>query len=287
MERPCTLPTMKSRVRTWVAAIGGMALAAGCFGQINGSVITEVTRAGRDGPRPSPGRPVYFLAHDGGETDLGLPIAGQEAPHADILGSALVHALRVSGYRPADAAHPASIFIDYRWGYFNRDLRGYPPAERINFVEHAALVGGNAFAQRVLDAMNARTLDIFRNSGSKTVLLMQDVESDLYFLVASAYDYPAARQGRTVLLWRTKMSTVARGETMSGSLPVLVRAAGPYFGKEMSEAAWIEAQPPAGAVEVGTPTVTGEVSAPLPSGFTPDKNDVETFPKDRIGLPPF
>ena len=57
-------------------------------------------------------------------------------------------------------------------------------------------------------------------------------EGNLYFIIATAYDYAAATKDQKVVLWRTKMSTDSNGVSMDDSVPTLVANSGAYFGKE-------------------------------------------------------
>jgi hypothetical protein len=270
-----------------LCAVGWVSLRGQAGAQINISVVTEVTPAGKSAPQASPERPVYYAAHDAGQDDQGIPIGGEEAPAPGALHSALKSALARSGYEPADAAHPPALFLFLRWGSFNREERGFEPLERENLVERAAIVGGAKFGYDVLDAMNSRTLDFFRNRDTRTLLLMQEVSSNLYYLIVSAYDYGAAQRGQRQLLWRTNVATTARGLIMADCIPEFAREAGPYYGRAMTQAAWIETHLPTGQVEIGQPTVIGTFTTPVPENFGSPKTDLEPIPKAKIGLPPF
>ena len=58
---------------------------------------------------------------------------------------------------------------------------------------------------------------------------------DLYYVVASAYDYPALTKNERRLIWRTTMTVSARGVSMEETLVPLVNTAAPYFGHEMED----------------------------------------------------
>ena len=60
---------------------------------------------------------------------------------------------------------------------------------------------------------------------------------DLYYVVASAYDYPALTKNERRLIWRTTMTVSARGVSMEETLVPLVNTAAPYFGHEMEDPA--------------------------------------------------
>lgn len=206
-------------------------------------IVTEYTQAGRKLPPPSPGRPQYFVQLKGAYTEVGDVIAGERKPPDDYLATILRESLAQAGYLPADRGHPPAIALFYRWGSFNKlspidDPTGAngpepdDPLQSLNLVERAALVGGTKFAVEMAHAMQSGTLNFLESSSPRTAFLVQLARGNLYFLMASAYDYPAAAQGKRVLLWSTKVSTDSNGVAMDESIPQLVASAGPYFGHE-------------------------------------------------------
>ena len=78
--------------------------------------------------------------------------------------------------------------------------------------------------------------------------------------MASAYDYQAMGKNRRILLWRTKMTVDTKGVSMTDTLPAVIVAAGPYFGRETEEATVLTKRVVRqGKVDVGTPTVVEPV----------------------------
>jgi hypothetical protein len=96
-------------------------------------------------------------------------------------------------------------------------------------------------------------------------MLLEQTANDIYYVVASAYDYRSASTNKRVLLWRTRMTVAAEGVSQVQTLPALVLAASPYFGKDMAEPELLTKRPvPEGSVEIGTPVVvpsSGDVGA--------------------------
>jgi hypothetical protein len=155
--------------------------------------------------------------------------------------------------------------------------------ERKILLERAALVGGGQFA-RVLKRVLEQTVDQIRagqvgigNPESsalhafvahnlKARYLFDQAADDVYFVVATAYDYDAFSRGERHGLWRTKMTVSTTGVSMAESMPVLVRGAAPFLGRPMSEAATLTAPVHRGAqVDIGpTEVVPGSVQAPAP-----------------------
>ncbi len=135
----------------------------------------------------------------------------------------------------------------------------------------AALVGGTKFAVDMIRAANTNTMNFFRLRDERTDSLVTMAGSDLYFLLASAYEYQAALQGHQKLLWRTKISTDSQGLTMDDTLPALVSSAKTYFGHDTGDAVIFHPRLFPGRVEIGEATVTGYIEESLPSqpGTTP------------------
>jgi hypothetical protein len=161
-----------------------------------------------------------------------------------------------------------------------------------NLLDRAALVGGDKFARELLklfeeaDAMSlaasatpppgsepvftaammdfANPVNMFKRRSAKNEFLVDQAASDVYYVVASAYDYKAMAANQRVLLWRTRMTVASSGVSPQQSLPTLVLSAGPFFGKDMPEPETLSKRSMReGNVEIGTPTV---VEPAAPSG---------------------
>jgi hypothetical protein len=79
---------------------------------------------------------------------------------------------------------------------------------------------------------------------------------DCYYVVASAYDRGSVAADQRQLLWRTRLTVAADGVAQRQSLPVLIAAAAPFFGRETPEPEIIRKRSlRRGNVEIGTPTV--------------------------------
>jgi len=157
-------------------------------------------------------------------------------------------------------------------------------------LDRAELIGGERFAKQVRDMLRAQKdaeysqmrsstvngvaapsvpsmqlLDPetpFRSKSPRNDFMMELVKDDLFYVVASAYDYQAfARQHKAVLLWRTHMAISAGGVTQPQTLPTLVMSASPYFGKDTDGAVVLNRQMTE-KIEIGKPTVVGYSDAP-------------------------
>jgi hypothetical protein len=231
-------------------------------------IVTELTGAGRHAPVGTAAQPVYYAGMDGGLTAVGDTPAGEQVPKAGALAEIMVKSLDASGYRAATKEHPPTIFIHYRWGSYNKlgnidgSDEGSAPLDDpqlSNLIERAALVGGTRFAVEWMQALKAGTFSYFENKSAKQAFLVQMASDNLYFLIATAYDYAAANEGKQIILWRTKLSTDSQGITMNESLPQMVASAATYIGHETDGPVRLNrAVVKEGVVEVGTPVVVRE-----------------------------
>lgn len=213
--------------------------------RLNLSVITEFTKAGKDLTQPSRSHPAYYIAVDGGMDEQGDAIAGEAPPSTQQWRRVLVSSLAASGFLPASPQHPPTLIIHCRYGSFNRvspvgggslddpsteNSLQFDPTQFKNLILKAALVGGEKFSVDLVRAMSTNTLAFFRNQDAHTDTLVDLAFDNLYFVIASAYDYNAAARGEKILLWRTKISTDSYGLTMDDTVPTLTVDAKDYFG---------------------------------------------------------
>ena len=94
------------------------------------------------------------------------------------------------------------------------------------------MVGPEAVIPNVVGGM-MDPVEHFLSRDKRTRFLAEQADSDLYYVIASAFDYAALAKGQKLLLWRTKMTVDARGVSMTQTFPTLVSSAAAYFGREM------------------------------------------------------
>ena len=239
------------------------------------SIVTEMTPAGKAITPPTRDKPVYYVIMDGGFVEEGDVVAGDKPPNPAKLAQIMESSLARSGYQPASETHPPTQFIHYRWGVFNH-LTGLTENEESeplvfrNLQARAALVGGSEFAAHLMRAVRYRHMgDMARlRLDARMDLLATLATSDLYFLLAVAYDGEAARRGEKKVLWTTRVSTDSNGLAMNDSLPALVTNAGGYFGQDTKGSVIFHPRLFEGKVEMGDPTVVPDAPAspqPAPS----------------------
>lgn len=243
--------------------------------RLNLSIVTEMTKEGKALPVPTKDHPAYYLAWDGGMVEEGDVVAGEKPPPTDRLAEIMRSSLASSGYLPASNKDKPSVIVHYRWGSFNHlsaisdddESSGQPEDTGMlkNLMARAALVGGTKFAVDFMRAYNSHftaVMENFRLRDDRSDLLTTMALSDLYFLLAVAYDYDSATHGIKKVLWITKISTDSQGLAMDETLPSLVARAGTYFGHETDGAVVFHPRLLPGHVEIGPAVVKGYGEAP-------------------------
>jgi hypothetical protein len=289
-SKPATPPSKKASSSEWVFSLLPKSLQRNP--RLELTVITEMTEAGKQLPPVSTQTPAYFEAFSPGPRHLGHSQGNEATPKQAEIERLLFQALATNGYLPAKPpAVPPSLLIIYTWGSHNLLTEGDDEnpslsGEQIarNLLDRAALVGGEKFARRLLDlfqqadAMNvaasarpppggeqvftpamaefANPVSMFKRSDPKNEFLVDQAASDVYYVVASAYDHKSVIANRRVLFWRTRMTVASQGVSADQSFPTLVSSAAPFFGREMAEPEILSKRAMReGSVEIGTPTV--------------------------------
>lgn len=222
---------------------------------------TEMTDYGRLLRAASPENPVYYVELDAGFRQLGWFMGGEKPPKAAELERTLNTALTTNGYQPATPDHPAGLALIYYWGSHNKPdpdaARDFPDMMRRNVLERAILVGGKKFAAGMSFAMEWGESP--GDHEQKLEFLRDQTYEELYYVVASAYDYQALAHGQRKLAWRTTMTVTSAGLAMNETLPAVVSMAAPFFGRE-TEVPEIGSRRISreGHVFVGTPTVVDD-----------------------------
>lgn len=213
------------------------------------TVATQFTDYGRLIRPATPQDPVYYVAQSGGFHQLGDQIGGEKSPPADRLEATMKSALAANGYLAADASNgkSPSLAVIFSWGSQNKPAPDELPnlrAIREGMQQRRALVYGGLSSPMDWD---------------KRQEFSEQVNDDLYFVVASAYDYNQLALGNKKLVWRTNMTVSSRGVAMTESLPPLIASAAPFFGREMSEPELISRKiSRTGRVEIGPLRTVGD-----------------------------
>lgn len=227
---------------------------------------TEYTPYGHRLPAASPSRPVYYILHDAGFRQLGWSVAREKPPGAEIMKASLIKALAQNGFLAADPPrHQPDLLINYFWGSHNRPddetAQDFPELMRKNMIERALLIGGKTLA----DEINFTILwgAGQRHNVEKMEFLTDQAAENIYYIVASAYDYRAYARKDRQLVWRTTMTAAADGLALDQTMEPLIASGAQFLGRETPE-------PEIGSrhilreskVEIGDPILIEAHSAP-------------------------
>ena len=268
------------------------------------TVITEMTDEGKKLPPVTSEHPAYYITQSSGYHSLGDSSGDKKIMAQADVERLLTKSLASNGYLAANPpAQTPSLVIFYTWGTHNMLVEADSDnpafsAQQVarNLLDRAALVGGEKFAKEMLDlflqadamaqATNISTppggqpimsqdqleftnpVHLFKLRNPKNEFLVDQFADDVYYVVASAYDYKSLTEKHRKLLWRTRMTVASKGVSQEQSMPMLIASAAPYFGREMDEAeTLVKRSLPAGKVEIGTPTVvpSNPAAAPQPA----------------------
>lgn len=270
------------------------------------TVVTEMTEAGKRLPPPSPAQPAYFEFYTPGAKDRGEEAGkGKTLPQADV-EKVLSRSLATNGYLPAQRPdHAPSLLIVYTWGSHalltesdDENPMLSPEIVARNLLDRAALVGGDKFARKMLqlfreaDALAtaasatiapsgqpvftpemvrfANPINLYKMNSPKNDFLVNQMSSNVFYVSASAYDYKSVADNNRTLLWRTRMTVASDGVSQLQSLPVMVLSAAPFFGIETPEPEVITRRTVRqGSVEIGDAKVIEAVPTPTPAPVTP------------------
>ena len=264
------------------------------------TVITEMTEAGRRARQPSAQQPAYVDFFTTGAKHLGHTAGNERTLRPAEVEALLERALAANGFvRAAPQQRKPDLMILYTWGTHallvepdadNPMLSGNEVAR--NLLDRAAMVGGAKFAGEMLQlfeqadalaiAANApippggsavftpemvalmNPVEQFKRRSVKNEALVTQSASDIYYVVASAYDYAAMQTNKRLLLWRTRMTVASAGVSPEQTLPTLIQTATPYFGREMAEPEMIYKRAlKDGQVEIGpAKVIEGDVRPP-------------------------
>lgn len=213
--------------------------------------VTDTTPVGALRRPASPDSPVYYSAVSAGYRDLGGVIAGEKIPNKDEVLKTIAKVLAKQGYLPADEKHPATLLLIWTWGTMNTDrmYSGNPDdieGRQINRSQLMRFMGAYKLGMVAKDAKSAWQDDLFPMAGllfrnADQDLIYELASEDLYVAAIAAYDFAAAREGRKVPLWTTKISCPSRGLVLPETLPTMLALAGPYIGRETATPVSIKA----------------------------------------------
>ena len=237
------------------------------------TVITEMTDEGRKLSAVSPKHPVYYTAESSGDHEMGGIVAREQTLPPEDVGPLLIRSLAVNGYKPAKLPeHPPSLLIIYLWGTHNHfdetdGAAGSFDQVRRNVLDRALLVGGKKFSDELAEVIQESQdwkswpppVALFKLRKANNERLLNQALGDVFYVVASAFEYQSVAKGKPLLLWRTRMTVSSQGVWMKKAVPAVVINASQYFGREMTDSVIMHGSAThEGKVEIGAPTVVGD-----------------------------
>ena len=234
---------------------------------LDGTAITEFSEDGRKISAPTADRPAYVVIRSGGHYDFGLLPAGEVAPSAEVVDQRMETILARLHYQRTDTSHQPSLLIVFNWGVHRSPGDASGDLSFRSLLDRAALVGGHRFADDLrhvleqniaavdatptqqwgprLEGMrgtsaaslfqSASPIEMFRRRDPKTEHLLEQITNDCFYVVISAYDHSSVVGGKRQLLWRTQLTTTARGASMATAIPALIESGAGYLGRDMKE----------------------------------------------------
>jgi hypothetical protein len=254
------------------------------------NVVVDMTPEGRKAVHPTPDHPAYYYPIVGGYNQEGQAIAGDKQPKQNELLHLAAVELAKQGYLVVNPGKipptpPPDIILVFHWGPINPetfdlndvfggdvasaasntamakpDASGASNASKLNPEAFSSLVTMNN--AQMLNMLVGNTLpNIHASSGYQAVI--EAAQEDRYFIMVTAYDFPATvRQKKAVLLWQAKMSVPSAGVAFDDVTPTLIAAGGPLFGRETTVPQHISLPvTPEGRVIVGTSKVVHDDNA--------------------------
>lgn len=231
------------------APLSGAGLLDFVFGKRDIEVITvtDMSPEGRLVRRPTPEKPVYYIAVSVGFRDLGGLVGGEKHPPDDEMIRTISKVLAKQGYLPATQNSPKpTLALMLAWGTLNTDLEyGFnpdqPPRQR-NRQQILKFLGGYkmGFSDSNFDPLIPQLGGLsFMNFDSQQ--LYDLASEDLYIAVVSAYDLNALADKKKKMLWTTRISCPSRGFWLGDVLPTMMAISGPNIGREMNKPSWVNA----------------------------------------------
>lgn len=218
------------------AAVGNDVAAQGYWSLLGATeakvvTVTDMTEPGRKLRRPTPDALVYYEALVLGYSDFGRSVAGHHPPAKKDMLKLILKLLGDQGYVPAKPGHAPEMLLTFAWGTIN-DKPGmalpFMGGEKLDLMWE---VDGQNPSLRYLTRFN-------RSPAAELVAestLSTSSPSQLYMISIQAFDEAEAINGRTKLLWHTKVSCPSAGLAMAATLKHMAREAAPFFGTETAK----------------------------------------------------
>lgn len=196
--------------------------------QVDVLAVTDMTEAGRAYRVPTPAQPVRYKLVYIGQVNFGHTWAGEALPTKQKTIEWIMTALKQQGYVLADEMHPPEQLFVFGWGMMqggiDRPALAFLGGDKVNLMWEVQQMGGfvnpNVLRRGLLRMGVAGKVWDFAESP----LFMGVVRS---FTIESQDETQPATQ-----LWETRFACPATGLAFNETMPLLIAAAAPSFGRE-------------------------------------------------------
>jgi hypothetical protein len=234
------MPDFRPRLRSLLLCVAGLIvlasprLHAGWWSAFQSNndldviTVTDVTAAGKLVPAATPQAPVYYMILNLGERHFGPDWTGEKMPAPIRAMRLLEQRLAAQGYRLADRQHPPTQLFVYAWGL----LSGNQGRQALHFL-------GAEKTDLRWQLMFPGTTPLARTGLADQIWEM--ASDDLFLCVLRSYTVDSLRGPKTTLLWETRIASPSIGFSFRDSLPLMLRAAAPHFGRDTATPVAVDA----------------------------------------------
>ncbi len=199
--------------------------------------VTDMTEAGRAYPTPAPNRPIRYKLIYVGRVTFGREWAGETLPTKQNTIDWIMTALKEQGYLIADATHPPEQLFVFGWGMMEggpgRPALGFLGGEKVNLMWEYQQMGGFV-------SPNVLRRGLLRMGVAGKV--WDFAEGNLFMGVVRSFTIDSQNESKPVTkLWETRFACPATGLAFDETMPLLIKAAAPSFGRETAKPVSINA----------------------------------------------
>jgi hypothetical protein len=205
-------------------------------------------------PRPTPDKPVYYLAMAGGFHAEGPQTARDDANKVgpDAVWPTLEKALLAQGYRHVTKkTPPPSLLVVFHWGTISPDSLDVPGAGSAMLMneKHLGELVGATRVDRHLESEFGR--------------MYHNATEPRYLVIVTAFDYAkaTATPREKIVVWRTRLSVPQADTTLLDAIAPMIVTGGPFFGRDTAqpkEIHWDAAKVEIGEARVVDTPASGE-----------------------------
>ena len=196
--------------------------------------VTDMTDAGRAYRIPTPAQPVRYKLVYVGQINFGRGWAGETLPTKQKTIEWIMAALKNQGYVVADELHPPEQLFVFGWGMLaggqSRPGLKFLGGEKVDLMWEQEGFNGETF-NPLLTGARVFTRNLKRMGVAGKVWDFS--ESPLFMGVVRSFSIEAVDEKKgLVQLWETRFGCPATGLAFNETMPLLIAAAAPSFGRE-------------------------------------------------------